>query len=560
MLVHRAPDLVPADPTLPLMADVEVDQALAGLEAVMPSKGQQMFESLATYVGSVGYSSSHWKGAAGVTSCLLREAKTEAQMELALGKARELITAVGSKGARACDLDPDTLRVFLHLHGTLHMLESQMREAVDVQEMLRQTLNLGEDVQDLSGEEPSVPSMTAPSDLTPLRPQTIPTIGTWLTTGAKRLMRTTGRLYHEVELGGDFSDIADPQMGWLTDQFVEKDYDCNGVGDDTEGWAADGVRQKQWHNGPADAAWPRCWRGRDVIGFAVDVDAGQLEFSLNGEWVKNAQMTFQAAGRSVFPAVSTKGRFTMNIPKGSWQFTPPSPDYQAWAEEGVYTRPVQVVAPPELPSLERQTSRVNLQLPQEPEQASPVCRDAGELDSSNVQAFAEAVARKALTENLAPHLEACAEEFRRVVPHSVRNGLSWQQVQDRVSGRRLDSTSSFVQEWRSRTTYHSCGEDDESVKQWWSYVSERTAEELPVLFAWCTGFAAIPVTAWKFQIRAVEDTSLFPTINTCMTDDPSAANLGVKMPTMYLPAYDSKSTLTKRMEWAIAGASTLNLH
>lgn len=182
-----------------------------------------------------------------------------------------------------------------------------------------------------------------------------------------------------------------------------------------------------------------------------------------------------------------------------------------------------------------------------------------ELTMESLEAFADAVARKALSQNLQPHLGQIVEEFRRVVPQRVRQSLAWQQVRDRISGRRLDPEA-FVREWRDRTTYQSCSEADESVRLWWGYVSGRTAEELTRLFAWCTGFAAIPVTAWKFQIKVVDDVVRCPSINTCMTDDPSAANRGVKMPTIYLPAYDSQATLARKMEWAIAGASAMHLH
>jgi hypothetical protein len=201
------------------------------------------------------------------------------------------------------------------------------------------------------------------------------------------------------------------------------------------------------------------------------------------------------------------------------------------------------------PSLEREFSDVT----------GPGLADGEALSESNLRAFAEAVARKALVENLQPQLGFVTEEFRRVVPLTLRESLSWRQVQERISGRRLDPEV-FIREWRSRTTYQSCEETDESVRLWWSYVCRCTAEELSQLFTWCTGFGAIPVTAWKFQIKLIDDPRRCPTINMCMTDDPSAANRGIKMPTISLPAYTSMSTLAQKMEWAMAGASGMNLY
>jgi len=180
------------------------------------------------------------------------------------------------------------------------------------------------------------------------------------------------------------------------------------------------------------------------------------------------------------------------------------------------------------------------------------------LSAANLQAFAEALAQKALVRNLQPHLDIVVAEFRSLVPRSLRESLSWEQVQDRISGRRLESEA-FVSAWRENTTYRSCAQEDVGVRMWWEYVSCRSAADLQQLFAWCTGFAAMPATPWKFQITGVDDPGRCPTVNTCMTDDPSAANRGIKMPTMYLPTYECEATLARKIEWALAGALGLYL-
>lgn len=205
----------------------------------------------------------------------------------------------------------------------------------------------------------------------------------------------------------------------------------------------------------------------------------------------------------------------------------------------------------------------------EPSSPPSLCRDASKvvlaedkpcvLSVDSLAEFARALARKAMHTNLQPHLDAVAEEFRSVVPSRTLQGLEWQQLQDRLCGKRLD-TRAFVAEWRRRTTYHGCEEADRRVRQWWDHVATRSNEELRRLFAWCTGYAAVPVTAWKFQIQAVDDARRCPTVNTCLTDDPSAANRGVKRPTLYLPDYASQVELARRLEWSVAGACAMLLH
>jgi hypothetical protein len=551
LLAHHAPQLVPADPTLQHLDAKEVDSALFGLEAVMPSRTHQIFDALETYVGGLAESLSHLQEALELTASLVRAASTESQHAVALSRALEISDCLISCRVRSCELPTATVRAGHVLAAALCAPSCDTAggsdpgdSAREISEQLRSVL-----VQDAYvGQEVFSVSEGAPSELKPLRPQTVPSAAEWFTTGAKGLMRSNGKFYHEVLLDRDFFDTA-PQLGWLTEDFVEKDYDANGVGDDEHGFAADGARHKKWHNGDSEAKWPRDWEGGDVVGFALDIDGGLARFSLNGEWIENADMQFESGSRALFPAASMKGRFLMHIPKDTWRFSPPGDGFSAWADSGVFKRPVpQPVAEPKR-SLERCSSHVG----------DLVFAEGCDLSADNLPAFAEAVMRKALTQNMQPYLDAVVEEFRRVVPQRLLQGLTWQQLQDRISGQRL-CHETFIKEWRARTTYQCCDEDAVGVALWWCYVSERSEEELRKLFSWCTGFASVPVTSWKFQIKLVDDSGRCPTINTCMTDDASAANRGVKMPTLYLPTYDSTETLAHKMEWALSAASSMNLH
>lgn len=119
----------------------------------------------------------------------------------------------------------------------------------------------------------------------------------------------------------------------------------------------------------------------------------------------------------------------------------------------------------------------------------------------------------------------------------------WRRVQSLISGFRVE-----VDAWKAKTIYRgSAGENEPIVNLWWQYVSgceARNYEELRQLFQWCTGWASVPTTDWKFQISILDEPSQIepgkerlPSMILCMTDDSSVANSGVKTPTLNLPRY-----------------------
>lgn len=156
--------------------------------------------------------------------------------------------------------------------------------------------------------------------LRPLRPQNVPEFWAWLTAGTPQFRQNSGQYYHEVSLGKNFSV---PRVGWLSEKFQAGPDNKHGVGDDTEGWAADGSKHKCWHGTATDVHWPREWREGDVIGCAIDLDAGEMAFSLNGAWVEDAKIEFKTDGRGIFPAVSMIGMFNLHIARDSWIHFPP---------------------------------------------------------------------------------------------------------------------------------------------------------------------------------------------------------------------------------------------
>jgi Ca2+-binding EF-hand superfamily protein len=170
-----------------------------------------------------------------------------------------------------------------------------------------------------------------------LRPTHIPPWFEWLTAGPTALAKHAGKYYYEVRLGYGMSS---PHVGFLTTDFVPKEFDGHGVGTEANGWAADGLRHLKWHAGSVPAKWLRTWQIGDVIGAAIDIKEGRVMFSLNGEWNEEATMVLHSLGRSFYPAVSMNGNWQMHIPKSSWRHAAPDMTFQAFADAGVFRRPM----------------------------------------------------------------------------------------------------------------------------------------------------------------------------------------------------------------------------
>jgi len=156
-----------------------------------------------------------------------------------------------------------------------------------------------------------------------------------LTCGVPEVARSSGKLYHEVEL---LSSIEAAQLGWLTTQF---DPGTSGwgfsppksVGADAEGWAFDAQRAAQWHDKRQTEANMARWRPDDWLGLAIDLDEGIMRISdRDGTWHEEAayRMNFQKGDRSLYPAVSLDGHFRMHLDAAAWRHRPPSAKYQAW--------------------------------------------------------------------------------------------------------------------------------------------------------------------------------------------------------------------------------------
>jgi hypothetical protein len=121
--------------------------------------------------------------------------------------------------------------------------------------------------------------------------------------GCKNHAVSSGKWYYELTV----FTAGCVQVGWATTDYTGDADAGQGVGDDCESWAYDGWRSYLWHF--VSAKWGTRWKAGDVVGCAVDLDAGNISFYLNGfgeEIGMGRAVEFNdRAGRIVvFPCVS----------------------------------------------------------------------------------------------------------------------------------------------------------------------------------------------------------------------------------------------------------------
>ncbi|CAE7812023.1 Rspry1, partial [Symbiodinium sp. CCMP2456] len=126
--------------------------------------------------------------------------------------------------------------------------------------------------------------------LTALKPAEPPPHGfRWFTCGAPSMAQNRGQFYHEIEL---LSDFETPQLGWLSSDFQSGEEDGNGVGDDPHSWAFDGQRLASTM-ARRNLCRSRHWKVGDVLGFAIDLDKGEMQLRTKQE---DLTMPFQVSG------------------------------------------------------------------------------------------------------------------------------------------------------------------------------------------------------------------------------------------------------------------------
>ena len=103
------------------------------------------------------------------------------------------------------------------------------------------------------------------------------------------LFRSRGKFYHEIQI---LSEFDCPQLGWLSTDFGGDDEDV-GVGDDANGWAFDGPRGCWRHGGRREPLQIAPWKVNGVLGFAIDLDEGQMQLRTEQQ---ELTMPFKAHG------------------------------------------------------------------------------------------------------------------------------------------------------------------------------------------------------------------------------------------------------------------------
>eukprot|EP01038_Epipyxis_sp_PR26KG_P004035 gene4035-5772_t len=151
-------------------------------------------------------------------------------------------------------------------------------------------------------------------------------VGGFPSVGCRGFAATSGKWYYELTL----LTAGCVQVGWVNTAFEGGAEAGQGVGDDIHSWAYDGWRSYLWHESSAD--WGGRWTVDDVVGCAVDVDAGTMSFFLNGHG-SEIQMglaftnLFSEVGMcgGVYPAVSFNRNEKVQFNFGSTPFKYPAP-------------------------------------------------------------------------------------------------------------------------------------------------------------------------------------------------------------------------------------------
>jgi len=134
------------------------------------------------------------------------------------------------------------------------------------------------------------------------------------TFGAPDKLTTSGVLYYEIEV---IQAHGFPQFGFASKDSIPLSELATGegVGDNDNSWAVDGMRGRLWHNGD-ETEWKGIWMEGSVLGLAANVDTGMVAVSKDGSWGEDDETGFglvfcnEAIRDGVFPAF-TASRHTV---------------------------------------------------------------------------------------------------------------------------------------------------------------------------------------------------------------------------------------------------------
>jgi len=135
---------------------------------------------------------------------------------------------------------------------------------------------------------------------------------------------TGGKFYYELTCL-DIEPV--PQIGWYTEGFQASDNpNGEGIGDDKFSWGADGVRQIKWHNG--SAKFGSEWKEGSVVGFAVDMQAKTISFSVDGSWEAPNGLAFEnVEAEWIAPGLTSSGTYQVNFGDRPFKHAAPDESY-----------------------------------------------------------------------------------------------------------------------------------------------------------------------------------------------------------------------------------------
>lgn len=144
-------------------------------------------------------------------------------------------------------------------------------------------------------------------------------VGIQFSTVAADCCVSGGAWYYEVTLRSQ----GLMQIGWA----VKSELRDGSVGDMPSSWSIDLFRMLKWYNGKSEPVTvPRRWNAGDVIGCALDLNAREMNFYLNGRRISSGMATFRYLPQSVeyVPAISLRAgnHVTFNFGSANFHYKP----------------------------------------------------------------------------------------------------------------------------------------------------------------------------------------------------------------------------------------------
>eukprot|EP01012_Entosiphon_sulcatum_P008571 TRINITY_DN14699_c0_g1_i1.p1 TRINITY_DN14699_c0_g1~~TRINITY_DN14699_c0_g1_i1.p1 ORF type:complete len:4388 (+),score=508.78 TRINITY_DN14699_c0_g1_i1:36-13199(+) len=142
-----------------------------------------------------------------------------------------------------------------------------------------------------------------------------------------------GKWYFEVLVRSD----AVMQIGWCTDSFSPDSSRNKGLGEDENSWAYDGCRLQLRTNRSGRSWGKKPWKEGDIVGCLLDIDAGEMQFSLNGKILKDPEgggstafTEFQhQANTGLYPAASLEAENACTFNFGASELVFKPDDYES---------------------------------------------------------------------------------------------------------------------------------------------------------------------------------------------------------------------------------------